>query len=191
MVTANALAPHVIAEVAADRGTKVIHISTDCVFDGREGNYRDSDRPRPHHDLYSMTKASGEVEAARVLNVRTSFIGPEHGLWQWLVSQPPGGKVEGWASAWWTGSTVWAVVQALADMIDAGVDTGRTVHLSTREKVSKLEVCLLLNRILALGLEIKAVSEPRIDRSLVPTPGLPLLMPVGEAMRGVANAARD
>ncbi len=65
-----------VAQAARDAGAKLIHISTDYVFSGDEGGYRESDTPGPVVNFYSLTKLVAE-EAARLapqhLIIRTSF----------------------------------------------------------------------------------------------------------------------
>lgn len=65
-----------IAQSANLVGAKLIHISTDYVFSGETGNYRETDTPGPVVNFYSLSKLVAE-EAARVaqrhLILRTSF----------------------------------------------------------------------------------------------------------------------
>ncbi|GAA5503408.1 dTDP-4-dehydrorhamnose reductase [Deinococcus xinjiangensis] len=65
-----------MAQAANQIGAKLLHISTDYVFSGNEGNYRESDTPGPVVNYYSLSKLLAE-EAARCaqrhLIVRTSF----------------------------------------------------------------------------------------------------------------------
>lgn len=177
MIRANAVGPHIIARDAARfGGIPVIHISTDCVFSGapdlRHPGRRYGAFNIPNaHDLYGRSKALGEVQVPHVTNVRTSFIGPEHGLWAWLASQPDGATVDGWQGAYWTGSTVDAVADAIARMAAMDTPPGGTVHLATAGKISKHEVLCRLKEWLGLNVTIRPVYEPRIDRALLPTEG--------------------
>lgn len=190
MIRANALGPQVIALVASQGKIPVIHISTDCVFSGVPDakipgrRYTVEDLPDAQ-DVYGRSKALGEVQAPHVTNVRTSFIGPEHGLWAWLVSQE-GHTVEGWDNAFWTGSTAYAVAEAIAEM--AANPPGGTVHLATENKVSKRYVLELLKEHLALDVHIAGVREPRIDRALEPTIVLP---PLEDTLARFAEAVRS
>ena len=65
-----------LAQAANEVGAKLLHVSTDYVFGGEQGNYRESDTPGPVVNYYSLTKLVAE-EAARAatrhLIVRTSF----------------------------------------------------------------------------------------------------------------------
>ena len=96
----NALFPHQLATACAAQGVRLIHISTDCVFSGRQGGYPEADPPDPV-DLYGRSKLLGEPQGPGVLTLRTSMIGPElgraQGLLEWLVAQV--GDVRGFTRA--------------------------------------------------------------------------------------------
>lgn len=85
----NSLFPHRLAQLARDLGARLIHLSTDCVFSGRKGNYSESDQPDPE-DLYGRTKLLGELREDHCLTIRTSMIGRElngsHGLLEWFLA---------------------------------------------------------------------------------------------------------
>lgn len=102
----NALLPHRLLELCQDTGGRLVHISTDCVFSGRTGNYRESDIPDPV-DLYGRSKLLGEVDAAPGLTLRTSIIGLElsrfTGLIEWFLAQR--GMIHGFVRAIYTGVT--------------------------------------------------------------------------------------
>ena len=68
----NSLFPHRLADLCAATGTRLFHMSTDCVFSGRKGNYTETDAPDPE-DLYGRTKLLGEVDRPGCLTVRTSI----------------------------------------------------------------------------------------------------------------------
>lgn len=65
-----------VARAANEVGAKLVHISTDYVFSGETGDYREDDTPGPVVNFYSLTKLVAE-EAARAarrhLILRTSF----------------------------------------------------------------------------------------------------------------------
>lgn len=77
-VQINSLFPHQLSEVCANHGTRLIHVSTDCVFSGKKGAYKEEDLADAD-DLYGRSKLLGEVIGAHALTLRTSFIGYELG----------------------------------------------------------------------------------------------------------------
>lgn len=56
---ANSLGPKGIAEAAQEVGAKLIHVSTDFVFDGEQGMYKEEDRVNPIN-YYGESKLAGE-----------------------------------------------------------------------------------------------------------------------------------
>ena len=89
-IALNALLPHRLALLAARWGGRVVHFSTDCVFDGTRGGYTEDDVPDAR-DLYGRTKALGEIAYDNALTLRTSFIGRELdrnlSLLEWFLAQ--------------------------------------------------------------------------------------------------------
>jgi dTDP-4-dehydrorhamnose reductase len=69
-ITVNALFPHRLARACRNAGVRLIHLSTDCVFSGRKGNYAEIDSPDAD-DLYGRTAASGK-HTAQVGTLKTS-----------------------------------------------------------------------------------------------------------------------
>lgn len=190
MVNANALGPHLLAEHFRK---PIIHVSTDCVFSGiYDAPYPVTFLPDPV-DLYGRTKLVGEVKADHVLNVRTSFIGFEHGLLAWLCSHSDWSTIEGWQNAIWSGSTVWAVAEKLVDMA-LNFTEGGIVHLATKEPIDKYNLLSQLKMLLGLKINIRPVIMPVVDRSLEPTVLLPQVVGVANDLinryqtRFVANA---
>ena len=105
-IVINSLLPHQLLELCEERGARFVHLSTDCVFSGRAGNYRESDIPDPV-DLYGRSKLLGEVTDAPGLTLRTSIIGLElsrfTGLIEWFLAQR--GMIRGFRRAIYSGFT--------------------------------------------------------------------------------------
>ena len=120
-IAINSLLPHQLAQMAAARGARLIHFSTDCVFSGRRGNYVEDDEPDPV-DLYGRSKLLGEVAAPNALTLRTSIVGRElrgHlGLIDWFLSQR-GGRINGYVRALYSGLTTLAAADLVAWLIRA------------------------------------------------------------------------
>src|SRR5262249_1554232 len=118
-LTINALLPHRLHALAAAAGARLVHISTDCVFNGRTGMYTEDD-PSDAEDLYGRTKFLGEVSGPGALTLRTSMIGRElataSGLVEWFLSQR-GGRVEGYTRAIFTGLTTDALAAVIRSVL--------------------------------------------------------------------------
>lgn len=67
-VQINALFPHQLADLSIERGIRLIHVSTDCVFSGFRGNYTEIDNPDPV-DLYGRSKLLGELNRPGTLTL--------------------------------------------------------------------------------------------------------------------------
>lgn len=103
----NAYLPHRLAELTAGTSTRVIHLSTDCVFSGARGGYREDDL-RDGTTFYDRTKALGELEDDKNITLRQSIVGPDLsvdgiGLFNWFMAQR--GSIRGYTRAMWTGIT--------------------------------------------------------------------------------------
>ena len=86
----NSVFPHEVSKISKISGSKLIHFSTDCVFDGRKGNYKDFDEKNAK-DIYGMSKSLGELNENNSITIRTSIIGHElnskNSLLNWFLGQ--------------------------------------------------------------------------------------------------------
>ena len=163
----NALFPHRVAEVCRSIGARLIHISTDCVFSGRKGMYREGDFPDAD-DLYGRTKFLGEVGGEGALTLRTSIIGRElagaSGLIEWFLSNR-GGEVAGYSEAVFSGLTTAELSRVIVRVIEQHPDLTGVYHVSA-EPISKLRLLELANAAFGANVRISPSSALRIDRSL-------------------------
>lgn len=184
MTLTNTVGPHVLARVCAEADARLYHISTDCVFSAKRWDHEPSmnsilTTPQPE-DMYGRTKLAGEVVGHPCTTIRTSFVGPQHGLWRWIADQQQGASIEVWYKAYWSGSTVWEVASRILDIVEAG-NTHGVVHLATAEPTVKaLAVNAICKRIGRDDIVLMP-GGPRVDRSLKPTSGHELL-PFKEAL---------
>ncbi len=166
----NALLPHLLAEFTAGTGTHVVHLSTDCVFSGRKGGYREDDL-RDGETFYDRTKALGELEDGATITLRTSIIGPDMqaagiGLLNWFMRQRE--RVNGYTRAIWTGQTT----LQLAKTIEYAVQRRTTglYNIVPDRAISKFDLLVLFNRYLRKGaLQVIPVEGVVVDKSLLRT----------------------
>lgn len=162
----NSLFPHRLAAACARAGARLVHLSTDCVFDGAVGRYSERDEPTAQ-DLYGRSKLLGEVDYAPAITLRTSMIGCElfrkAGLVEWLIAQR--GSVHGYTRAVFSGFTTIELSRVIERAIVARPDLHGIYHASAAP-ISKHDLLALIKR--ALGLKIRLVPNAsiRIDRSL-------------------------
>jgi dTDP-4-dehydrorhamnose reductase len=166
-ISYNALLPHQLAARCKASGTRLIQISTDCVFSGNRGQYRESDTPDPV-DVYGLSKLLGEVDGSDVLTVRTSMVGRElatyRSLLEWFLRQR--GTVRGFTRAIFSGLTTSVVADELGRVILSRPDVHGIYNLCGAA-ISKFE---LLTRIrAAFGLDVEVIPDDsfQCDRSLV------------------------
>ncbi len=165
----NAIFPHLLSRVCRKHGARLIHLSTDCVFSGKKGNYSEQDRP-DHGDVYGLSKLLGEADGSHVVTLRTSMIGPElrrkTGLVEWFLAQRAQGKpVTGWRRAIFSGFTTAELSRLIEMLLTLHPGTAGLYHASSAA-ISKHELLSGLNDRLPPGIRIEPSDEPVCDRSL-------------------------
>jgi dTDP-4-dehydrorhamnose reductase len=169
-ITINALLPHQLYAWCRSAGSRLIHFSTDCVFDGSKGNYTEED-PSDAQDLYGRTKALGEVDERGALTLRTSIIGREltsfRSLVEWFMSRR-GGTVEGYARAIYTGLTTRQVARTVARVVTEMKDLEGLYQLAG-PRISKFDLLSEINAQANLGVTLERNEDFALDRSLVGT----------------------
>ncbi len=166
-VTLNTILPHMCAKLATDYGFRFITISTDCVFNGRKGNYSEDDEPDAE-DLYGQSKHWGEVDHESCLTLRTSIIGRElsrsQGLIEWFLGHRKK-TVRGFSSAIFSGFPTLIFADIIGDLIKRHANLSGVYHVSS-DPISKFDLLCMVNNAFAAEVEIEASNELRIDRSL-------------------------
>jgi dTDP-4-dehydrorhamnose reductase len=166
-ITVNALFPQRLAELCRTAGTRLIHLSTDCVFSGRTGNYDESVKPDAD-DLYGRTKLLGEVGGEGCLTIRTSMIGRElsgaQGLVEWFLGRR-GERVQGFRQAIFSGLTTLALSELLANVVEQHSNLSGTWHVAA-ERINKLDLLSLVRDAYESDVEIEPDDSFVCDRSL-------------------------
>lgn len=169
----NAYFPHKLSEITHSLlpNSKVIHISTDCVFSGNEGGYKDSDIKNAL-DTYGMTKNLGELINDKDLTLRTSIIGPElkkngEGLMHWIFTQKVAGEINGYQKSIWGGITT----LELAKVIDSCIESDLTglYQISNNRSISKYDLVSLIVKEFGLPIKVNAVEGVVCNKSIVNT----------------------
>lgn len=166
-LSVNAIFPHRLAECAAEIGARVITVSTDCVFRGDKGDYKETDAADAT-DLYGKSKNLGELDGEHCLTLRTSIIGREiessHSLVEWFLSNR-GGRVKGFTNAVYSGFSTVVFAELLADLIRDHPRLHGLYHVSSRP-INKYELIKLIDEKFDARIEIEAFADFYIDRSL-------------------------
>ncbi len=163
----NSLFPHQLYQICRARGTRLIHVSTDCVFSGERGNYREEDHSDAK-DIYGKTKYLGEVNEPEALTIRTSFIGRElssgNGLLEWFLANE-GSSIRGYTNAIFSGFTSLHLARIISDIITKHQKLSGVYHISS-EPISKFELLSLIKKAMGLSIEIEQYPDFRCNRSL-------------------------
>lgn len=163
----NSLFPHIIAKICSKNKSRLIHISTDCVFSGKKGTYTENDEPNPI-DLYGKSKELGEIYYGGHLTIRTSFIGREisgkkAGLFEWFLSQS--GEINGFSKAIWSGLTTSFLSRVIYRLIQDFPDLKGLVHIAN-QPIDKYSLLLLCKKSFNKDIIINKDYEFKCNRSL-------------------------
>jgi dTDP-4-dehydrorhamnose reductase len=169
-VLLNSYLPHYLSFITKNSKTKIIQMSTDCVFSGKTGNYIERSL-RDGETFYDRSKALGELENDKDLTFRNSIIGPDMnkdgiGLFNWFMKQ--NGVINGYTKAIWTGVTTLTLAKA---MEKATKDNLVGIYnLVNNETISKYELLNLFNKYFKNNkLIINESDHVIVNKSLVNT----------------------
>jgi len=169
----NAYFPHLLARLITEHNplSRLIHISTDCVFSGSKGSYADNDI-KDALDLYGMTKNLGEIIDDKNLTIRTSIIGPElkengEGLMHWIFSQRDKNTINGYEKSIWGGVTTLELAKAIEQFIEHR-STG-LYQLGSGIKISKYELLELIVKEFRLNISVDRIDGVITDKSILPS----------------------
>ncbi|GKU77384.1 sugar nucleotide-binding protein [Paenibacillus sp. L3-i20] len=166
----NSYLPHAIADLLKGTATKLIHMSTDCVFSGKSAPYYE----HSHYDgdtFYDRTKALGEIDHTHHLTFRNSIIGPDMkkdgiGLFNWFMKQK--GNINGYTGAIWTGVTTLTLAKAMEKAATERI-TG-IYNLVNNKSITKFDLLKLFNKTFkADELTITPSDTVNADKTLVNT----------------------
>ncbi|RJG02928.1 dTDP-4-dehydrorhamnose reductase family protein [Noviherbaspirillum sedimenti] len=162
----NALLPHRLARLCDLAGARLIHMSTDCVFAGTKGMYREQDASDAQ-DLYGRSKYLGEVDYPHAITLRTSIIGQElssaHGLVSWFLAQQ--GPIKGFTRAIFSGLPTVELARVMRDFVVPNPALRGLYHVSA-EPINKFDLLELVAQAYGKTITITPDDKLTIDRSL-------------------------
>ena len=164
----NSYLPHLIADTLNNSNTKLIHMSTDCVFSGKAGTYSENSF-RDGETFYDRTKALGEVEDEKNLTFRNSIVGPDMkengiGLFNWFMKQ--NGTINGFTKAIWNGVTTLTLAKAMERA--AAENLTGIYNLVNNKSISKFDLLGLFNNHMRDDeILIKPSEAVNLNKSLV------------------------
>jgi dTDP-4-dehydrorhamnose reductase len=162
----NSMLPHRLASLCGLIGARLIHISTDCVFSGKSGNYNELDQPDAE-DMYGRTKLLGEVGCKNAITVRTSIVGHElstsHSLVEWFLSQCE--CVDGFTNAIFSGLPTVELAKVLRDFVIPNPTLTGVYHVSS-DPISKYDLLSLIRDVYGKKILIRPNGNLTVNRSL-------------------------
>jgi dTDP-4-dehydrorhamnose reductase len=171
-VGVNAFLPHMLAAWCEEHHARLIHISTDCVFSGRDGNYTE-ESPSDAIDIYGKSKFLGETDDCEpaAITLRTSIIGreligPTHGLIEWFLSQS-GQRVRGFRKAIFSGLTTQELARVILGLIERSEPLAGLYQVAA-QPINKYDLLLKFQERFQTDAVIAPHDDFVCDRSLNP-----------------------
>ena len=162
----NSLFPHELSKICTFFNSRLIHFSTDCVFTGEKGFYKESDIPDAK-DIYGLTKRMGEIDYGNAVTLRTSIIGHElssnKSLVDWFLSQEE--QVKGFKNAYFSGLPTIEIAHILDNYVIPNTSLCGLYHLSSK-RISKFELLSIIKDVYKKNINIVESFDLNIDRSL-------------------------
>lgn len=166
VIKINSSFPHQLAALCTKHNSKLIHFSTDCVFSGNTGMYRESDM-EDARDLYGRSKLIGEIDYDSHLTLRTSMIGHElktkSSLLEWFLDQK--GSINGFSKAIFSGLPTITIARVLEKIITNHSNLEGVYHLAA-DPINKYDLLHLVKKIYSFDIQIKMEKNFLINRSL-------------------------
>lgn len=163
----NSMFPHRLAQLCGLMNARVVHISTDCVFSGRQGMYKETDLSDAQ-DLYGKSKFIGELhERSNAITLRTSIIGHELNsniaLVEWFLAQT--GAVTGYSKAIFSGLPTVELASVIKNYVIPNSQLSGLYHVAA-SPISKLDLLRLISVRYGKDIDIIPDDSVVIDRSL-------------------------
>ena len=165
-ITINSLFPHQLAMLCEEYSSRLVQMSTDCVFSGNRGGYTEGD-VTDANDLYGRSKILGEVRGDHCVTLRTSIIGRElsrrNGLLEWFLAQK--GSAKGYRKAIFSGFSATEMARVIDRLLTRHPQVSGLYHASS-EPIAKYDLLKMIKDALNLQIQIVPDDSFQIDRSL-------------------------
>ncbi len=169
-ININSIFPHFLSQTCSTY-TKIFQIATDCVYDGKKGNYSELDSHNAI-DIYGKSKSLGEVNNKNFYNLRCSIIGKEiksfKSLIDWFLSNKKNTSVNGFTNHIWNGVTTQYFAKILSTLIKSNTDIPNLIHIVPKNKITKYELLRLLSAKYSRSDLIisRLKTKTKVDRSI-------------------------
>lgn len=166
VIPINSLFPHQLAKICKINSSRLVQISTDCIFSGRRGMYSESDFSDAE-DLYGRSKFLGELSYSNTITLRTSIIGHEllggHSLINWFLNQ--NSYIKGFNRAIFSGLPTVELATIIKNYVLTHQDLTGIYHVSS-DPISKYDLLNLVAKVYNKKIKIIPDDSIIIDRSL-------------------------
>jgi dTDP-4-dehydrorhamnose reductase len=163
----NSIYPIILSMIALMNKSQFIHITTDCVFSGKDGNYNENSVHDEVND-YGVSKSLGELCNGTI--IRTSIIGEEvlykRSLVEWIKSNKDG-EINGYINHFWNGVTCLELSKIIYKIIDEKLYWNGIRHIYSPTTVNKYQLCKMINDTFKLNINIKEFNTEKVDKSIV------------------------
>lgn len=172
-ILVNSWFPHYLERKLKNTDTRIIHLSTDCVFDGKTGFYVESDT-HTETNVYGKSKSLGELNNDKDVTFRMSIIGTElklngTGLLHWVLNSPES-VIQGWENAYWNGITTLQLAKCIREYICDPKFTGVYHLVNNNLSIDKYNLVSLINEIFNAGKTVIKTQGPKpVNKILVDT----------------------
>ena len=160
-IKVNTLFPIFLSNISEKYKSKFIHITTDCVFSGKKGNYTENDI-KDETNIYGVSKSLGELFNGTI--IRTSIIGEEKynkkSLLEWIISKK-NSKINGYSNHYWNGVTCLQLSEIINSIIINNYYWKGVRHIFSPKSVSKYELVNMINNIYNLNITINKYSAEK------------------------------
>ena len=161
----NSIFPVILSMICKQKNAKFIHITTDCVFSGKDGNYNENSIHDETSD-YGISKSLGELCCGTI--IRTSIIGEEiynkRSLLEWVRANT-NQQINGYTNHHWNGVTCLQLAKIINQMIEKDIFWDGVKHIFSN-KVTKYELISMINQIYELKITITQFETEKVDKTI-------------------------
>lgn len=165
-IKVNTLFPRKLNEIKDKYGCKFIHITTDCVFDGSEGNYNENSA-HTESGIYGVSKSLGEPRNCTI--IRTSIIGEDNNakknLLEWIKLNK-NKEIQGFVNHYWNGVSCLTLANIIYNIINKNLFWNGVRHIYSPDIVSKYDLCCIINKIYKLNISILKKDTEMVNKTL-------------------------
>ena len=166
----NSHLPKTLQKLSYKYNFKLIHFSTDCVFDWKKWNYSINDIPN-ELSIYWISKYLGEINDKKNLTIRTSIIWIEEwakskNLLNWFLFNKDDKKVKWFSNVYWNWITTLTMAKVIDKIIFKNLDINWIIQLEW-EKISKYDLLLLFKEVFKKKLIIEKEVSIKSDKTII------------------------